>query len=999
MKKNRIFASSLAALLTFSLFSGTKPVSATNVYTASGYVDTAVLELADTLTYSENTKNISTNSYRQDYIFEYKPGENVKPVIVYGDYIYGRNSIEDIVTKLQAEGNTIIGGVNADFFSTSSGVPEGLTVTEGVLRCSDSYQSAVGILPDGSMFIGKPQLQMTLTSQDGYTVPITYINKVRTTQGVYLLNSDYREETGFTRNGVSIVLQKLDQRDITIGGSVSMKVISISHGSSSYPIPEDCMILTVSDNGPTDKITPVKIGDYLTLSVSSHDPRWNDVLYACGAGDILIENGVVTPGLQSSLKPRTVLGIKQDGSVVIMAIDGSQAKYSTGVSLASIASELVSMGCVSAVNLDGGGSTTAAVVYPGNTELDIANSPSDGSPRACSTYLFFLNTASRSGNPFKLYLYPYNAAVLAGAQISFEAKAVDNSFHPTLQNRSVSFYSNGGAFSGNTFIAGSAPGAFDILATAGNMNTNAKVTIINDTNRITVKKNGTKSTISSLSVMPGETIDLDAQAYYLNRVAYGTDNQFTWSVSENIGTINNNGIFTAASVKGLEGSINVSYGSKTHSIPVSVGRAPVTVEPFDNNTNWITEECNFTSDHAKVKFGFGAMELNYDLTDSKLSDDNQKYIEVSPTPALSFSNAPDYINLWVYGDNSKNLVTLNIQNSSGQILPADNQIILDYSGWRLMSFKLPSSAAKLASIVIIDGNLNSSGTLILDQMVASYAEPLASASNVEINFVSVDIGSLVAFVNDANGYSIKPSDIIFSIDGKDSPFAYDMASGLLSAAYTLDASSHRITITAKDSCGNINRKSYDIPSKNTAISSFSDMEGHWAASYAEFLASNGIITGVKTNGKLYFNPNNKTTRVEMAAIIARYLGLDIVKYASHKLPFADTEQIPSWAVPYVKAVYANGLMSGTAVDGTLIFNPNAHLTRNEALTILGRTLPQGYKESDLTFKDTDSIASWAIPHFKKLVALNIVGGYSDNTIKPNNNISRAEVATLLYKLF
>jgi len=92
-------------------------------------------------------------------------------------------------------------------------------------------------------------------------------------------------------------------------------------------------------------------------------------------------------------------------------------------------------------------------------------------------------------------------------------------------------------------------------------------------------------------------------------------------------------------------------------------------------------------------------------------------------------------------------------------------------------------------------------------------------------------------------------------------------------------------------------------------------------------------------------------------------------------------------------------MSGTAVDGTLIFNPNAHLTRNEALTILGRTLPQGYKESDLTFKDTDSIASWAIPHFKKLVALNIVGGYSDNTIKPNNNISRAEVATLLYKLF
>ena len=225
-----------------------------------------------------------------------------------------------------------------------------------------------------------------------------------------------------------------------------------------------------------------------------------------------------------------------------------------------------------------------------------------------------------------------------------------------------------------------------------------------------------------------------------------------------------------------------------------------------------------------------------------------------------------------------------------------------------------------------------------------------------------------------------------------------MASGLLQASYQLDERAHRITLIAKDSAGNLVRTSKDIPAA-AGVTRFADMKGHWAAQYADFLSATGVITGVEQNGTYYFNPSSQTTRTEMAVIIARYLGLDIAKYESVELPFHDNKKIASWALPYIKAVYAEGLMSGVSDKGKLYFNPTANITRAEALTILGRTIPQGYASKTLTYKDTNKIAAWALPHFEKLVALGIVGGYTDNTIKPLNPITRAEVATMLYRLY
>ncbi len=997
MNFNRFVKSTISSLLCVGLVF--QNVAATSLYIQDSSSNSTSLPVSANLTYKEDLTTTSSGAYNQSYMFEYIPGGNVAPVVAYGDKVYGRSGMAKVVSSLQAQGKTVLGGINADFFSMSSGVPEGLTVTDGVLRSSDSYQTAVGIRADGTFFIGKPQLNMSLKSDKGYSVPVTYINKVRTSQGVYLLNDDYREETGFSKSGTSILLRKLDSNEIRIGGTVTMRVEKIEKTSSSSKIPDGCMILAVSDDGPVDKIAQVQVGDTLTLSINSNDSRWNNVVYAFGGGDILIENGAVKSGLPSGAKPRTALGVRQDGSVVAIVVDGGNSNYSSGTSLSSIASKLLSMGCVSAVNLDGGGSTTLGITYPGNTEYELANTPSEGSPRSCSTYLFFVNTAPRGGMAERLYIYPYQTAVMQGATVSYSAKAVDSGYYPASVNSPVTYSSFAGTFNGNVLTADAFAGTYDVFASSQYLTANGKLTVIDDTQRITVSRNGSTSSLTSLSLNPGDVVDLNAYAYYLNQKALGSDNLFTWSASGNVGTITPEGVFTAGGVKGLTGEISVTYGTKTVTIPVSVGRAPYVVSTFDDMSKWTNESCALVTDYAKVKFGTGAMSISYNFENAELTEDNVRFIDIYAADLISLSNSPAYLNVWIHSDKTDNTFTLRVVDAEGLEHVLEPRHSLSGGGWQLVSFPLPASAQRLDGFVITDGGSGKSGTIIVDQMIASYSEPVSAESMLDVSFLSVDVTSLVASVLDKSGYSVKASDIELNIDGVPNPVSYDMSSGLLTSSYILDDSNHRLTIIATDSLGNISRSSYDLNAINPTASPFADVETHWGKKSIDFLSEQGVITGMTADGVPVFKPDKQTTRAEMAVIMSRYLGLDTTAYDSVTLPFADADKIPAWAVPHVKAVYKKGLMGGTTVNGVLKFNPNANITRMEALTILGRTLPQGYKMATLDFKDAGKIASWALPHFEKLVALGVVGGYPDSTIKPGNSITRAEVSALLYRLY
>jgi hypothetical protein len=115
---------------------------------------------------------------------------------------------------------------------------------------------------------------------------------------------------------------------------------------------------------------------------------WIRVLDVLGGAPLLLKDGefrvdnCTAPLCQRN--PRTGVGYTTDGKILMVVVDGRRSD-SVGMTLLEFAQLFDYLGATSAMNLDGGGSST--MVLNGN----IKNHPSDGSERAVTTALLILN--------------------------------------------------------------------------------------------------------------------------------------------------------------------------------------------------------------------------------------------------------------------------------------------------------------------------------------------------------------------------------------------------------------------------------------------------------------------------------------------------------------------------------------------------------------------------------------------------------------------------------
>ena len=121
---------------------------------------------------------------------------------------------------------------------------------------------------------------------------------------------------------------------------------------------------------------------------------------AVGASMWLVKDGKIVASsgdnYYASRASRTCVGITYDGQVVLMVLDGRQEPFSAGGNAIEIAQIMYDAGCVAAVNLDGGGSTTFAAKAEGEDSVSVVNRPSDGYERSVSSSLLVVSTAKPS---------------------------------------------------------------------------------------------------------------------------------------------------------------------------------------------------------------------------------------------------------------------------------------------------------------------------------------------------------------------------------------------------------------------------------------------------------------------------------------------------------------------------------------------------------------------------------------------------------------------------
>lgn len=109
----------------------------------------------------------------------------------------------------------------------------------------------------------------------------------------------------------------------------------------------------------------------------------NNMMQGFGASHVLMKNGKeyqteVGGSFATIRHPRTAMGYDSDGTVYLLVVDGRRPKLSNGASLIDLMLILLNEGCETAVNLDGGGSSTIIV---DNGGFQVGNDPSDGSLR------------------------------------------------------------------------------------------------------------------------------------------------------------------------------------------------------------------------------------------------------------------------------------------------------------------------------------------------------------------------------------------------------------------------------------------------------------------------------------------------------------------------------------------------------------------------------------------------------------------------------------------
>ena len=350
----------------------------------------------------------------------------------------------------------------------------------------------------------------------------------------------------------------------------------------------------------------MKNGTAMIGSASEYGIYKDQIQEAVGGGIYLVKDGksVVssTSDYYNNRHSRTCVGITASGKVVLMVLDGRQQPFSAGGSAEELAQIMLDAGCVTAINLDGGGSTTFVAKQEGSNELTIVNRPSDGYERSVSSSLMIVSTAPAS-NEFDHALVTSDYDYLTiGTSIKFTATGVSSSGNSANLPSNVVWESSDEAIGtiseGGVFTAKD-NGTVEIRLMSNGTEIGSKTIEV-------VNPDGLKFTKKSINTVYGKPISLPLVATYNeNPVAICADDiEFELS-NDAAGEINATGsefLFIGNEDSGLKNTTVVARISYDYSIEASVKIAMYsenqTVFDFDNCTGgdrslaWIRDVSN-----------------------------------------------------------------------------------------------------------------------------------------------------------------------------------------------------------------------------------------------------------------------------------------------------------------------------------------------------------------------------------------------------------------------
>ncbi len=282
-------------------------------------------------------------------------------------------------TLSAAKNNDTVVAVNADFFAAKRGEAGrgsavGVEIRDGKLYSSASVVESMSTLykafGENGFNIDAFTFDITLTAANGMQDKVKLINKYDDLTGIVMYTNDWAEKSVGSVGGVIEV-------SVDKNGMVLEKVTE----AEPITIPEGGYVLSAHMSFNTFLLDNVNVGDKISVDIVSA-PDYKKIETAVGGGAVLVRNGVAQTEFSHNVtgrNPRTAIGLDKTGTKVTLVVLDGRRNDARGMTQTELAELMAEIGCYTALNFDGGGSSTMVADIMG--EQKVLNTLSDGSLR------------------------------------------------------------------------------------------------------------------------------------------------------------------------------------------------------------------------------------------------------------------------------------------------------------------------------------------------------------------------------------------------------------------------------------------------------------------------------------------------------------------------------------------------------------------------------------------------------------------------------------------
>ncbi|MBP7868529.1 MAG: phosphodiester glycosidase family protein [Firmicutes bacterium] len=277
-----------------------------------------------------------------------------------------------------AEATDLAAAINGDFFDAGvTSAPLSLLIADGrLVRSPRNDPDFASIAISGDMgILGSWAWSGQLLGPDGLAIPIAAVNEVSVpADGAALYTSHWSWQRNPPTNGVTCIAIR--------DGVVESRIAGWPHPAlSSIPESPGLAYLAVRGSAATAAAS-LSVGDEVKIS-GQLCPDAEGVIAAFSGKPVLLRDGAIAPdlakhvGIQSLFAaPRSATGLTQDGRTLLLVVADGRQSVARGLTLNELAELMRSLGAWNALNLDGGGSSSAVVRDPFSGEVVLANRPS-----------------------------------------------------------------------------------------------------------------------------------------------------------------------------------------------------------------------------------------------------------------------------------------------------------------------------------------------------------------------------------------------------------------------------------------------------------------------------------------------------------------------------------------------------------------------------------------------------------------------------------------------